>query len=58
MFDADLVIKLKAEIDVEHLRIKVKRVRKPQKGDVLITVHGGEEKAAVFKRRLPTQTYK
>lgn len=49
---ADLVKKLKNEVDVGHLGIKVNRIRRTDKGNVLVAVDGGEEKAVALKEEI------
>lgn len=49
---ADLVKKIKSEVDVGNLGIKVNRIRKTEKGQVLVAVEGGEEKAIALKQEI------
>lgn len=53
---ADLLKKVKENIDLDEVGVKIKALKKTSKGDLLLEVEGGKENAATLKNAIKSKT--
>lgn len=52
---ADLLKKVKEQVDIKEIGVTIKNARKSGKGDLLLTVEGGNDKATILQQAIKTK---